>query len=87
MTRYANTTSVSCTKTRQDIENCLIKYQATGFAYGWQENAALISFAIKDRRVKFVLPLPDKSSREFTHSSRGRRTPELIESSYEQACR
>lgn len=87
MTRYASSTTVSSVQTRQEIEAVLIRYGATGFAYGWQSDAALVSFVIKDRRVKFVLPLPDK--KEFTYTpTRGlERSPKQIEEAYEQSVR
>ncbi len=89
MTRYANNTSVSTGKTREEIEKCLIRYGATGFAYGWQDNTALVTFMVKDRRVKFMLPLPDKATRRFTHTpDRGKaRSVEQIEALFEQECR
>ena len=57
--------------------------------YGWQNDRALIGFHMNDRQIKFVLQLPDKSDREFTHTpSRGTlRSQEQQETAYEQAVR
>ena len=85
--KYAETTTVSSEKSRNEIERTLTRYGAKGFMYGWQDNSALIMFKMENRQVKFILPLPEKESREFTHTpSRGaRRTQEATNEAYEQA--
>ena len=40
-----------------------------------------------DRRVRFILPLPDRQAKEFTHHERGPRTADAAERLYEQAIR
>jgi hypothetical protein len=49
----------------------------------------VIMFQTKGRRVKFVLPLPDRQAREFTHTpTRGTpRTAEQAAAAWEQASR
>jgi hypothetical protein len=46
-------------------------------------------FTLSGRHIKFILPLPDPESRDFTHTpSEGRpRTRENAERAWEQACR
>ena len=68
MAKYAATTSVTSEKSRAEIERTLSKYGATSFAYGWEETRSVIGFRIENRQVRFVLPLPDRHSREFTHT-------------------
>ena len=89
MSRYAENTSVSSDKSRSEIERILSRYGATGFMYGWSDRGAVVAFEADGRRVKFDLPLPDRASREFTHTpSRGtRRTDAQIEAEYEKAVR
>jgi hypothetical protein len=88
MTRYAANTSVSTERTRREIERTLQRYGATSFAYGWEGNAALIGFQMTGRRVRFILPLPNRSDRRFTHTPTGYlRTKANAEKEYEQACR
>lgn len=89
MAKYAATTSVTSEKSRAEIERTLSKYGATSFAYGWEETRSVIGFRIENRQVRFVLPLPDRHSREFTHSpERGiRRSDQDAEKAYEQAVR
>jgi hypothetical protein len=87
--KYAESTSVSSEKSRNEIEKTLSRYGALGFLYGWQENSAVIIFRMNGRHVQFVLPLPDKNAKEFilTPARRSRRSSEQIESAYEQAVR
>lgn len=73
MSIYASKTAVSSEKSRYEIERILQRYGATGFMYGWTGNSAAIMFQMRGKTVKFVLPLPDKNSKEFTMTPRGRR--------------
>jgi hypothetical protein len=87
--KYAEKTSVSSDKSRNEIEKTLMRYGARGFIYGWQETSAVIGFQMNGRQVKFILPLPDRTSREFTHTP-GRhsaRSAAQTEEAYEQAVR
>lgn len=89
MSRYAENTSVSSEASRAEIERTISRYGATSFAYGWEEDRAIIGFKIADRQVRFVLPMPDRAAREFTHTpSRGtRRTDSAAATEYEKAVR
>jgi hypothetical protein len=89
MPKYAEHTQVSSAQSRAEIEHTLSRYGATGFMYGWQADKALVGFQMRGKQIKFVLHLPDKNDREFTHTpSRGqRRSPEQQEAAYEQAVR
>lgn len=86
---YANTTSVSTDASRSEIERTLRRYKATAFAYGWTDAAATVMFEIAGRRVRFVLPMPDRNERRFTMTPTGkqRRSPEAAEKEWEQAQR
>lgn len=88
MSRYAENTSVASDKSRAEIERTLTRYGASGFMYGWQESTALVAFEMAGRRVKFVLPLPDRGSTEFTETPTGRaRSLSQAEAEYEKAVR
>lgn len=94
MTRYAAQTTVSSEKSRGEIEKILEKYGAEQFQYGWMGTRAVIAFVMptgkgNKRAVKFELQLPDKSSREFTHTdTRGRERPkDKALEAWEQATR
>ncbi len=88
MSRYASTTTVSVAKSKAEIEDILQRYGAAGFMSGWLDDRAMIAFQINNRQVRFVLPMPAKNSREFTHSDTGRpRKPEAAHAAWEQGCR
>ena len=72
MTRYASQTSVSSEKSRAEIETTLTRYGATGFMYGWADQNAVVMFQMAERRVNFLLPLPDRQA--FKKTPAGQRT-------------
>ncbi|MEM7069928.1 MAG: hypothetical protein AAF478_13700 [Pseudomonadota bacterium] len=89
MSKFAEKTSVSADKSRAEIEKILARYGADQFMYGWQQHNAVVAFSMASRQVKFILPLPDRKSREFTHTpERGNaRSPQQAEAAYDQAVR
>lgn len=87
MSRYASETTVSVEKSRMEIERTLQRYGADAFAYFSEANRAMIGFRMADRQIKFILTLPEKNRREFTHHSRGMRTTDAALAAWEQACR
>lgn len=89
MTRYAETTSVGSDKSRAEIERTLARYGARSFMYGWDQESAIVGFVANDRQVRFLLPMPNREDREFTHTpTRGnKRSPAQAEEAYEQAVR
>jgi hypothetical protein len=88
MTKYAANTDVSSDRSRAEIERTLERYGATKFMYGWDEGRAIVGFAINDRQVRFVLPLPDRNDPEFTRTPTGRaRAANQVREAYEQAVR
>lgn len=87
MARYASSTEVSASRSRDEIERTLERYGADQFLYGWQDDAAVVGFRMQGRHIKFVLPLPAKDERRFTHHSKGPRTAEAALKEWEQATR
>lgn len=87
MSTYAAKTDVTSDRSRMEIERTLARYGSTHFAYMSEPGQARIAFQRGDRQVRFIVPLPDPAAREFTHHSRGPRTPAAREQAYEQACR
>lgn len=87
--RFAQNTDVSSDRSRSEIEKTLMRYGATGFAYGWQGSVAIIGFVMKERQIRFSLPMPDKKAKEFwqTPSGRDRRDPDAAHQAWEQATR
>ncbi len=93
MSTFAANTTVSVAKSRAEIEDLVSRYGATTFASAIQPGRAVAMFEMQGRRVRLALPLPDKTSQEFTHYRPGNghtlklRDPAAIEKVYEQACR
>lgn len=89
MSRYAKDTQVSTFQSRAEIEQTLQRYGADGFIYGSEGDRALVGFRMHGRQVKFILPLPDRTAREFTHTpAQGkRRSEEQAAAEWEKACR
>lgn len=89
MSRYASHSQVSSHKSREEIERTLNRYGADQFLYGSDVNKAVVAFRMNNRNIKFVVPLPARNDREFTHTpARGtRRSPEQQEAEYEKGVR
>lgn len=86
---YAAATSVSSEKSKAEIEGTLERYGAEKFMRGWDSSGAIICFVHNGRGIKFHLPLPDKSSKEFVMTPGGKkeRSIEDQRKAWEQACR
>ncbi len=88
MSRYANSTQVGSSESRNEIERTLSRYGADSFMYGWQKEQAVVAFQMEGRHVKFVLPMPDKRSDEFIKTPTGRdRSESQTVLAFEQATR
>jgi glycogen debranching enzyme len=89
MTKYAANTDVSSDRSRAEIERTLSRYGAQQFMYGYDQTRAIVGFQINSRQIRFVLPLPDRNDREFTHTParNQKRTTTQHEAAYEQAVR
>ena len=88
MSRYAEKTQVSSDRSIAEIERTLRRYGADGFMYGWSAGQASVAFEMQGKRVQFLLPMPDRLERKFTHTETGRiRKPSAQGQIYEQAIR
>ena len=67
--RYAKQTDVPVSRTRAEIEECLVKYGADAFGSMQEIGMAYLVFRIENRHVKLMVPLPDPQERRFTHMS------------------
>lgn len=56
--RYAQGTAVPVDRTRSEIERLLEKYGASGFVFGATNGQALLAFEMRDRRLRFLVPMP-----------------------------
>lgn len=87
-TRYAAGTDVPTDRSRTEIEKTLRRYGASQFAYAWDDSHAILGFTAHSRQVRFVIPLPDPSGREFTVTDTGRqRSATAAADAYERAVR
>ncbi len=85
---YAENTSVSVEKSKADIERTLQRYGADQFMHGWNDTQAIIAFTMHGRQVKFLLPMPDRNSKDFWQTETGKaRQADAAFKSWEQACR
>lgn len=89
MTKYAQGTTVDSASSRAEIERTLSRYGATSFMYGWEDDRAVIGFKLKGNTVRFILPMPNRLDREFTHTpAKGLpRTETALAAEYEKAVR
>lgn len=84
--RYAADTSVTPGRTREEIERTLSRYGATGFMFGQDQTGAAIAFLIRDRHVRFQVPLPSASDFALTPTRR-KRTVAQIRTEHDKAVR
>jgi hypothetical protein len=73
MRRYAERTEVPADRSKSEIERILMRYGATGFLYAMEERRAAVIFQANNRRIRFILPLPDPSDFARTPKGRSRR--------------
>lgn len=93
MGTYAKNTTVDAAKSRAEIESTLGRYGATGFGFATQDDGetsrAAVNFIAHNRQMRFVLTMPSRKSREFTHTpEKGlARSESAAETAYQQAIR
>lgn len=87
--KYAAETSVSVEGSQAEIRKVLSKYGASKFAYLEEETRSAICFEMKERRIKFVLPLPSRNEPRFweTEARKLKRSADEAYKAWEQACR
>ena len=83
---YAQNTKVPAERSRAEIEGILKRYGATKFMSGYDETQAVIVFEAYERRVRFILPLPDFEDARFTPKGK-KRTYIQTEAAHEQEIR
>jgi hypothetical protein len=89
--RFAEHTAVSSERSKAEIEETLRRYGADQFMSGWREQEAAVQFRIKDKMVRFILPLPDTADFKTRIDGRTKSpralSPEDSSRYWEQACR
>jgi len=85
---YAADTSVSTGKSMAEIRRTLQRWGADQLMWGETNQQAIVGFVMRGRRVRFVLPMPDRNARAFTETPTGRaRAENQVAEAYEQAIR
>lgn len=86
---YAEKSSVSPGRSREDIERVLGRYGARGFMSGYDDDhgMAMVMFKHQGHQIRFLLPLPSREEFVRTPSGRQKRTPAQQEAAYDQATR
>jgi len=87
MRRYAENTEVTPDRSRAEIEKILVRYGATGFAYDWEGNRAMVGFQLRGRRFKVMVDLPPQNKFATTESGRRRTSKSAIYDAWEQEVR
>jgi hypothetical protein len=89
MPTYAQATKVNSEQSRAEIERTLVRFGATAFSYGWDQEVAVIGFRLKGRVIRFKLPMPSRADKAITHTPEKGwlREPKAQEAAYEQAVR
>ena len=95
--KFAKDTTVSVATSQAEIERTLERYGADSFVRAWDGDKAIVGFRLKNRFMRFILPLPSKESfryveRTWRNESGGeragqRRTDIQTNAHWEQACR
>jgi|HubBroStandDraft_2_1064218.scaffolds.fasta_scaffold13310_2 hypothetical protein len=73
MPRFAAETTVPVERSKAEIEASLIRWGADEFQTGWKESkggsdgAAMIAFRLEGLFIRFVLPIPRRDEKRFTH--------------------
>lgn len=76
--RYARRTDVSADRSRTEIERLLSNYGADAFAYGTDASRAMVQFRLRNRLVKFVVPLPTEDECGSSPAGRTRSTAQIL---------
>src|SRR5512139_1323673 len=87
MRRYASNTTVAPDRSMSEIESTLRRYGAQKFMYGRDVERVMIAFEMRDRRLRFMLPIPGEHEFSETETGRVRRSREIIIRQHEQAVR
>ena len=84
---YARNTTVGPMRTRNEIEETLERYGADGFACATQGTLATVIFAVENRRIRFVLELPDPEDfRHTNHSPPRERSQRAQQEAHDHDC-
>lgn len=85
---YAAQTSVPVDRSKSELERLLGKHGATHFAYMTDSTGAIVAFRMRDRDVRFLMPMPDWEEFRWSGATRRRkRTDTETKRAWDQAVR
>lgn len=88
MRRFASDTSVSVDSSIAEIRGLVLRYGGKAFGQAEGDSKFGVQFAMKERFVKFILPLPNREDKKYLRDGRGTaRGPEWRLAKWEQDCR
>lgn len=76
---YAANTSVPIEKSQAEVKKILQRYGANAFMFAESQQAAMIAFELKGRRIKFNVPMPQPVPQP--------KATQVARNKYEQLCR
>jgi len=91
--KYASETTVSSERSQGEIKATLQRYGASKYAFFEEDTRSAIVFELADRRLRFDLPLPNRTADEFVYRYYGgKKTNDALpvhkqHVKWEQACR
>ncbi len=81
MSKYAEKTTVSIDRSRTEIERILSRYGADAFMYGWDSKLdipkEMMMFRMKEKQIKFTIPIPSSDSSEISRTPSGRQRTKI----------
>jgi hypothetical protein len=84
---FAAQTNVDSDRSKMEIEKTLRRYGADSFVSGWGEGQVIIGFQMKDRKVRFNLPMPERDHYKATEGGRKRWSDSAVEEAWQQGIR
>lgn len=72
MAKYAAKTKIGIAQSKSGLEKILIRYGATGYAYGWDRDVCVVTFRFNESMIRFMVKTPSSDDPEFTTSPSGR---------------
>lgn len=72
MSQYASQTQVSVERSQAEIRKILKRYGADAVAVIEADAGAAVEFSANQRRIRFVIEMPDPQDRQFTRTPTGR---------------
>jgi hypothetical protein len=70
--RYAEGTSVSEERSRNELERTLKRFGADQFAFSWSAGEQMIAFRMAGRSIRLDIPMPDQNDPSFRLTPAGR---------------